>query len=188
MLGLTRRGVARLVLVEAAVLGALGGLLGVAGGYALAAAAVHIAGADLGAGMFRGMTPELAFSAGGALAYVGAGIAVAIAGALLPALDAARTAPAQALKAGDEQAMFARVVKLWPGLLCLCLGLVFLWPGPLNGIPVAGYVSIACLLLGGVFLMPWISRIRIRKDLARAKTSPSPWRWRSCAARRGRRW
>jgi putative ABC transport system permease protein len=157
VLGLTRRGVARLVLLEAAVLGALGGLLGVAGGYALAAVAVRIAGADLGAGMFRGMTPELAFSAGAALAYVGAGIAVSVAGALLPALDAARSAPAQALKAGDEQAMFARAVKRWPGLLFLFLGFVFLFPKSLNGIPVAGYVSIACLLLGGVFLMPWVS-------------------------------
>ena len=126
VLGLTRRGVARLVLVEAAAAGrARAALLGVAVGYALAAAAVRIAGADLGAGMFRGMTPELAFSAGAALAYVLAGIAVAIAGALLPALDAARTAPAQALKAGDEQAMFARAVKLWPGLLCICLGIGF---------------------------------------------------------------
>jgi len=157
VLGLVRRGVVRLVLGEAALLGALGGLLGVAGGYALAAVAVRIAGADLGAGMFRGMTPELAFSADSALAYVLAGIAVALAGALLPALDAARSPPAQALRAGDEQAMFARATKLWPGLLCFGLGLIFLLPGPLNGIPVAGYLSIACLLLGGIFLMPWVS-------------------------------
>ena len=158
VLGLQRRGVARLVLIEAAVLGALGGLLGIALGYGLAAAAVHIAGADLGAGMFRGMTPELQFSPAGGLAYVLAGIAVAVAGALLPALDAARAAPAQALKAGDEQQMFARTVKLWPGLLLLCLALVLLSLKPWNGIPVAGYLSIACLLLGGVFLMPWIAK------------------------------
>lgn len=158
VLGLERRGIARLVLAEAAVLGALGGVLGVAGGYALAAAAVRVVGADLGAGMFRGMTPELAFSAGAALAYVLAGIAIAMAGALLPALDAARAPPAQALKAGDEQAMFSRAVKVWPGLVFLLCGFGLLWFGPIHGIPVAGYASIACLLFGGVLLMPFIAR------------------------------
>ena len=157
VLGLRRGGIARLVLAEAAALGALGGLLGIAGGYLLALAAVHIAGADLGAGMFRGMAPELRFSAAAALAYVLAGAAIAIAGALLPAMDAARTPPARALKAGDEQAMFARAVQPWPGLLCLSMAAVLVPFGPVNGIPVAGYLSIACLLTGGVLLVPFIS-------------------------------
>ena len=163
VLGLERRGVARLVLVEAAALGSLGGLLGIAGGYALALAAVRIAGADLGAGMFRGITPELSFSAGAALAYILAGVAIALAGALLPALDAARTPPAQALKAGDEQRMFARAVKLWPGLSCISFALILLPMKPLNGIPVAGYLAIACMLLGGVLLMPFISQLAFKK-------------------------
>jgi putative ABC transport system permease protein len=158
VLGLPRRGVARLVLIEAAALGALGGLLGLALGYGLALAGVRIAGADLGAGMFRGMTPELSWSALSSLFYLGAGIAIALAGALLPALDAARAAPAQALKAGDEQAMFARAVKLWPGLLLIGIALVLLPLKSLDGIPVAGYLSIACLLLGGVLLMPFLSQ------------------------------
>ncbi len=171
VLGLQRRGVAQLVLVEAAVLGALGGLLGIALGYGLAAGAVHVAGADLGAGMFRGMTPELQFSSAAGLAYVLAGVAVAVAGALPPALDAARTAPAQALKAGDEQQMFARTVKVWPGLLLMGLALLLLPLKPLNGIPVAGYLSIACLLLGGIFLMPWISGLAFK--ILKAKSIPS---------------
>jgi putative ABC transport system permease protein len=111
VLGLQRRGVARLVLGEAALLGAAGSLLGIALGYGIASAAVRVIGGDLGAGMFRGMTPELAFSAWGALGYGLAGVIIALAGALLPALDAARTQPALALKAGDEQHMFARAVQ-----------------------------------------------------------------------------
>jgi len=157
VLGLARRGIARLVLLEAAALGALGGLLGLALGYGLAVAAVQVAGADLGAGMFRGMTPELPFPAASGLLYLLAGVAIALAGALLPALDAARAAPAQALKAGDEQRMFARTVKAWPGLLCIALALVLLPLQALNGIPVAGYAAIACLLLGGILLMPLVS-------------------------------
>ncbi|MGB3936752.1 MAG: ABC transporter permease, partial [Burkholderiales bacterium] len=84
VLGLEARGVLRLVLAEAALLGALGGVLGIVLGYAFAVAAVRIAGADLGAGMFRGMTPELSVSAAGAIGYALAGVAVALAGALLP--------------------------------------------------------------------------------------------------------
>jgi putative ABC transport system permease protein len=157
VLGLRRRGVVRLVLAEAAVLGLLGSLLGIALGYGIAVLAVQVFGADLGAGMFRGMTPELTFSAVGALGYALAGMFIALAGALLPALDAARAAPAQSLKAGDEQRMFARTVTVWPGLLLLLVGLALVWVKPMDGIPVAGYVAIACLLLGGILLMPAVS-------------------------------
>jgi putative ABC transport system permease protein len=163
VLGLARGGIARLVLLEAGALGLAGGLLGLAAGYALATAAVRIAGADLGAGMFRGLTPELAFSAAGALAYLAAGVAIALAGALLPALDAARSPPAQALKAGDEQRMFARAARAWPGLLCIGLALIVLPLKPFNGIPVAGYLAIACLLLGGILLMPFVFQFVFHK-------------------------
>ncbi|TMH74964.1 MAG: ABC transporter permease [Betaproteobacteria bacterium] len=76
VLGLERRGIARLVLLEAAALGAIGALIGLALGYALAIAAMRTWGADLGAGQFRNLFPELRFSPYGALVYFAAGIAV----------------------------------------------------------------------------------------------------------------
>src|SRR6185503_14455904 len=100
---------------------------------------------------------HIEFPPAAGIAFFLGGIGVALAGALLPALDAARTAPAQALKAGDEQRMFARAVSVWPGLVCLAFALVLIPLKPLNGIPVAGYAAIAFLLLGGIFLMPSIS-------------------------------
>src|SRR5262249_30359358 len=126
-------------------------------GYALAVAGVRFAGADLGAGFFRGVLPELALPWGSTLAFILGGIAMAVAGALLPALDAARTAPAQALKAGDEQRMVGRVVRLWPGIVLLLFSIALLGAGPWNGIPVAGYLSIASLLVGGIWLMPFLA-------------------------------
>jgi len=60
VLGLTARGVSRLMLLEAGALGLAGGTLGVALGYGLASFAVRYAGADLGAGEFRGIAPRLA--------------------------------------------------------------------------------------------------------------------------------
>jgi len=163
VLGLTRGGVTSLVLAEAALLGALGGALGLALGYGIAVAAARAGGADLGAGFFRGVTASVEFPAAGGAAFFLGAVAVALAGALLPALDAARAAPAQALKAGDEQRMFGRAVQVWPGLLCIGLASMLLPLKSLDGIPVAGYAAIACLLLGGIFLMPFFSAFVFKK-------------------------
>src|ERR1043166_2738324 len=91
VLGLSSSGLARLCLAEAAVLGVLGGIAGVALGYGCALLALLYAGADLGAGQLRGIAPHLAFQPIPASLNVIAGAAVAVLGALLPALDAART-------------------------------------------------------------------------------------------------
>jgi len=158
VLGLERAGLARLVLAEAAAVGAAGAALGLLLGYAFAILAVRASGGDLGAGMFRGLAPQVAFAPGAALAYFAAGIAVAVAGAWLPALDAARTAPAQALKAGDEQRLFARAMSLKPSAALLAAALVLALLPPVDGLPLAGYAAIGCLLVGGILLMPMLSR------------------------------
>src|SRR5205085_11073711 len=61
VLGLQRAGVARLVLLEAAALGALGAVLGLLLGYALALVATRAFGGDLGAGQLRNVSPHLHF-------------------------------------------------------------------------------------------------------------------------------
>ncbi|MGW8269551.1 MAG: FtsX-like permease family protein [Burkholderiales bacterium] len=154
VLGLERKGILRLVLAEAAAIGVLGSLLGIALGMLLATLAVRSFGADLGAGMFRGLAPQIEFPPLMALLYGLAGVAIALIGALLPALDAARHPPARALKAGDEQAMFASVARLWPGIGMLGLGAALSTLGPVGGVPLFGYLAIACLLIGSIALMP----------------------------------
>jgi len=158
VLGLPRRGIARLVLIEAGAVGLVGSALGLALGWGLAKLALRFTGADLGAGFFRGVSPELAFDARMALAYLAAGTAIALAGAALPALDAARRPPARALKAGDEQTMFGALVSAWPGALLLAAGAGMSQLGPVGGLPVFGYAAIACVLLGGIALMPRLSQ------------------------------
>lgn len=154
VLGLTRAGLARLVLAEAGVLGLAGGVGGLAAGYALAAAAVRVSGGDLGSGAFRGFAPHIHFVLAPALVYLGAGVAVALLGGLVPALHAARSAPARALKAGDEQTLFERATSAWPGLALIAIGAALAQLGPVRGLSVFGYLSIACLLFGTVLLMP----------------------------------
>src|SRR5436853_470599 len=143
-------------------LGAIGGLVGLALGYALALAAVRASGADLGAGVFRGLSPKLDFSLVPAFFYLAAGIAVAAAGALLPALDAARQAPAQALKAGDEQRLFARLSSPWPGLAFILAGAALAQLGPVGGLPIYGYAATGYLEPG------FEERVRALPQVARA--------------------
>ena len=93
--------------------------------------------------MFRGVSPQIEIRAAGAVVYFLAGILVAVLGALLPALDAARTPPARALKAGDEQTLFERIAPLWPGLVLLAAGGALAQLGPVHGVPLFGYAAIA---------------------------------------------
>ncbi len=162
VLGLKSSEIAGLALLEAAILGSAGALAGVGLGFGLASTAAHTIGVDLGAGAFSAVRPEIAFSLLPAVLYFIAGVAVAVAGAVLPALDAARRPPARALKAGDEQSMFERVAPAWPGLALLGAGAALAQLGPVGGLPLFGYGAIACVLVGTIALMPWFSSLSFR--------------------------
>jgi putative ABC transport system permease protein len=171
VIGLKRAELARLVLAEAAALGAAGAVLGLALGYAAAQLALRHAGADLGAGVFRGVQPQLAFQITPAFFYFAAGVAIAMLGALLPALDAARTPPARALKAGDEQELYRGTSRLGPGLALIAAGTLLSFLPAMRGLPIFGYAAVGCLLLGAVALMP-----RVADAVFRAVPSfSSPW-------------
>jgi len=168
VLGMERGGIARLVLAEAAAIGVIGSTLGIALGTLIAQIAVRTFGGDLGAGMFRGLAPDIVFLPTVALLYALAGTVIAVLGAVLPALDAARHPPARALKAGDDQTMFASLARVWPGLGLLALGGVLATLPPVGAVPLFGYLAIACLLIGSIALMPraaqlafaWLPRVR----------------------------
>ena len=169
-LGLERRGLRRLLLVEAGLLGAVGGALGLGLGWLLALAALRSLGADLGAGFFRGVAPQPAFPPALAVLYLGAAVAATLAGAAVPAAQASRLPVAQALKAGDFAAP-GDFRRMWPAGLALCgCGAALALAPALDGIPVFGYGAIGALLVGGVLLVP-----RFADALyARLPASPSP--------------
>ena len=154
VLGMTRRELARLVLFEALRLGAAGAALGLLLGYLLASALIARFGADLGAGHFNGLLPQLQIEPWAALLFFALGVLVSVLGSIAPAMEAAAAAPARALRAGSEQAVFLPLAPPWPGLLLVGVGALLTQAPPWNGLPLPGYIAIALLLVGSILLMP----------------------------------
>ncbi|WP_457329630.1 FtsX-like permease family protein, partial [Rhizobacter sp. P5_C2] len=151
VLGLGGRERLQLVLAESALLGVAGSVLGLALGTGLAVLALRLLAGDLGGGYFPGVAPHLQFSALAALAYGGLGVAAALVGGWLPARAAQQLAPALALKGlGTQQGRAAR----WPGPALLAAGVGLALLPPIAEIPLAAYLSVACLLLGGIACVP----------------------------------
>ena len=154
VLGVTRRELASLLIAEGALLGVCGSSLGIPAGLLMANAAVRIVGPDLGSGYFRGVAPTLTLDPVALVLCFALGVAVAVLGSLLPALEAARAAPAPALHSGDEERAFARLRPVGPGLALLAGGTLAALLPPVAGLPLFGYVAIALLLLGTLLLLP----------------------------------
>ncbi len=167
VLGLERRQLLRQVLLEGASLGIVGAALGIAGGYALAAMALLFFGGDLGAGYFSGVQPRAQFAPLAAAVFFLLGFAVALLGCLAPAYEAARAAPAAALKSGSEEAAMAKLARIWPALACIVAAALMTRAGPVFGLPLFGYLSVALLLIGTIALMPRLASSVFRRLNAR---------------------
>jgi putative ABC transport system permease protein len=152
--GMTRKHLLVQILLEGAVLGAVGSLLGLALGYATAATVLALFGGDLGGGYFPGVKPAAHFSPSAAAVFFLLGTMVALLGCVSPALEAAHASPAQALKSGSEETALSTLATPWPGIGCLALGIVLSQLPRLAGLPIFGYVAIALLLVGAIALMP----------------------------------
>lgn len=155
VLGLAGRERLALVLAESALLGLVGSLLGLALGTALAQLALRLLAGDLGGAYFPGVQPRLQFGAGAAAVYGALGVAVALAGGWLPARGAQRLAPAQVLKGVGDAGDGSGAGRLaWAGPALLVLGVLLTQLPPVAGIPLAAYLAVACLLLGGIAGVP----------------------------------
>jgi putative ABC transport system permease protein len=161
VLGVTRGGVARLVLAQAALTGAAGSALGLVLGAGLAAGILGAVGGDLGNGGNFGTSvaasPALAIPPLTAAAFFALGVVAALAGALVPARDVAAVPPAAALKPGSAEDAFRPVLRPWPGVALLAVAAVLVALPPAGGVPVAAYAGIAALLVGGIALQPFVT-------------------------------
>ncbi len=160
-LGVTRSAVLGWLIVEGALLGGIGSLIGLAGGYLLAGQAMTFAGADLGADYFRNLHAELTVEPLTLLAFLGLGMTFAIIGAALPAWDAARRQPASELHARDDNDALHRPLWIGAGLAAMIAGAVLALLPPMGGLPIAGYGAVALLLIGAVLLMPALTGLML---------------------------
>lgn len=157
MLGATRSAVNRLLIAESLVLGSVGALLGLLAGAALATAALRTLGGDLGGGYFSAAPASPAITAGGVLLFFLLGLAAALAGAWLPALEASRQAPAPALKAGVDAAPGSQRPRAGWTLAGLGGAAALLAAPPVAGMPLAAYAAIALLLVTTIALKPLVA-------------------------------
>ncbi len=178
VLGVERRQLLGQVLLEGASLGVIGALLGIGAGYALAATALHFFGADLGAGYFSGVQPAVRFTPVAAFVFFALGLGVALLGCLAPAFEAARAAPAVALKSGSDETALSGLARIWPSLACLALAAVLTRAPPVFELPIFGYCAIALLLIGGIGMMPRVAATVFsavnRAAMARPSQRPVP--------------
>ncbi len=152
VLGLTGRERLVLVLWESLALGVLGSAAGLALGTALAALALRLLGGDLGGGYFTGVAPALQWQPAAAAGYGLLGVAAALAGGWWPARQAQQLPPAQALK--GLGAGHAHPARRWMGMVLIALGALLTGAPPVFDMPLAAYVTIALLLVGGITALP----------------------------------
>jgi putative ABC transport system permease protein len=166
VLGVTRRALVLQLLAEGAVIGAAGAVLGIASGYVIANYALAHFGADLGAGYFSGAVPRLHFEPATVTSFFVLGVTAATFGALAPALEAARHAPAAALRAGDVEANALdrrRRQQTWPALVLFAAAAACVMAPAIDGVPFFGYCAIASILFGAILLMPQLAATSLQR-------------------------
>jgi putative ABC transport system permease protein len=162
VLGMTGRQIRAGLLAEALLVGAIGALAGIALGHVGAELVIRHLGADLGAGQFPGLRPEVQVDPLGLALFALLGLATAVAGSLAPTLEAARAPAAQALKAGDEQRMFEHLQPVLPGVIVIAVAAALTQGPSVRGLPLFGYAAIACFLVGTIMLMPRLAVVFFR--------------------------
>ncbi len=154
VLGLSRRRLLSYLMIEGTAIGVCGAALGVALGYALAGFTLRTIGADLGAGYFSGVTPTLRLSPLPVIAFLLLGIGVSLMGTLVPALEAASTPLAPALRSGSQEVPLRAWARPRYGLATLAFAVAVLYFPMKTNLPIAGYAALALIIFGVLLLLP----------------------------------
>jgi putative ABC transport system permease protein len=163
-LGTSRGTVFAAFVVEGLAVGAVGILLGVAGGYALADAALSVVAGTVG----DVYAPNARISAAGfgrpALLAAGIGAAASIVAALVPAREAARVAPSPAMRPGSAEAVrrFHLAPRAAAAGTAVVLALALATAPPLFGFPWAGFAAVGLVVAALAFAGPLLVRTGAR--------------------------
>ena len=158
-LGLTRGEVRGMLLAEGLALGGLGAVIGLLLGAVLATVLLRLLTADLGNPQLRSPGATLTAAPLASLTFVGIGVLTGAIGAWLPAVGAARQAPAAGLKGGAAAPGRMLRGSVAAGAALLLAGALLALLPALRGLPLFGYAAIALLLFGAVLLVPALTRL-----------------------------
>ena len=116
--------------------------------------ALRFLGGDLGGGYFAGVAPALQWSGWAALLYGALGVLAALVGGWWPARQAQCLPLAQTLKGLGGGLVSGR--RHWISILLIVTGILLARAPAVFDIPLAAYVSVGLLLLGGITALPWL--------------------------------
>lgn len=163
-LGLSRGGVQALFISEALLLGVGGVVLGLAGGVVLAQAMVGVVSKSITALYLLLNIQEVAVSGQSVLLAVLFGMGAVVAGAWIPAREAAGVDPVEALAVGTISEKAERHVGVWAlaGLGCLLATGPCLWLALEGGVPWMGFGAAFFVVVAGALLVPGLSWLASR--------------------------
>jgi len=154
VLGAGRTWLFTLVLTQALLVAALGGLLGIGLGLGVASILLRVMGGDLGAGYFSTTVPPLDIDASILLGFWLLSLVVGALAGYFPARAATAGSPVKQLRAGATERMLKPVLNARIAIALAVTSVVLTLLPPINGLPIAAYLSIAFLLFAGLALMP----------------------------------
>jgi len=154
VLGAGRTWLFGLVLTQSLLVAALGGLLGIGLGLGLASVLLRVMGGDLGAGYFSTTAPPLDIDVSMLLGFWLLSLLVGAVAGYFPARAATAGSPVSQLRAGATERTLKPVLnaRIALALALISIGLTLI--PPIDGLPIAAYLSIAFLLFAGIALMP----------------------------------
>ncbi|MFQ5673751.1 MAG: FtsX-like permease family protein [Nitrospinales bacterium] len=159
--------VAAIFLLEAAVIGAAGTLLGIGLGYVLAEFSLQAVSLTVNNLYVASYASEVAFRWEQALPHFFLGVGLAVVSALIPALEASSTPPTRVMRRGDyDLKVFRgnRALSRAGGAVFALAGICALLP-PVNHFPFFGFFSVFLIILGLSLLSPSVLALA-RRQLA----------------------
>jgi putative ABC transport system permease protein len=167
VLGAGRTWLFGLVLTQALLVAAVGGLLGIGLGLGFASVLLRVMGGDLGAGYFSSTVPPLDIDVSLLIGFWLLSLAVGAVAGYFPARAATAGSPVSQLRAGATERTLKPVLNARVAIVLALTSWVLTLVPPIDGLPLAAYVSIAFLLFAGLALMPslvkqffsWMARL-----------------------------
>ncbi len=156
VLGAGRAWLFTLVLTQAALVSAIGGLLGIGFGLGMATILLRILGGDLGAGFFSSTVPPIDIDSSALFGFWFLSVVVGILAGYFPARAATTSAPMQQLRAGAGERILGPLVRSRWAMVFAMVSVVLAWMPAVNGLPIAAYLSIAFVLFAGIAMTPMV--------------------------------